>query len=249
MKKILLACTLLLNTLVCLAGDNAGVLWGQGNTFYNQKQYDSAIICFEKITALKPDKADIYFNLGNTYYRMNNIGMAVLNYERALQLKPDYKEAKENLLLTKSRMSNYIQEADDIFFITWWDSLTRGDMATMWAILSFITFSSIILLLFLRRLPKTIVAIPAQVPGILWFIWVCFMIIAYTSALNNNDKSKAVIMQNDAPLMNEDMKGKPLSLLPEGTTVKIKATKGEYEEVLLPDGRKGWVQKSWLNRV
>jgi hypothetical protein len=56
-------------------------------------------------------------------------------------------------------------------------------------------------------------------------------------------------MQNDAPLMNAEQKGKPLSLIPEGTTVRVKGSKGEYVEVSLPDGRVGWLQQSLINKI
>ncbi|MBC7554747.1 MAG: tetratricopeptide repeat protein [Taibaiella sp.] len=249
MKKIFLICHILFIVVSGYAADNNGTIWSRGNAFYKEKQYDSAAVYYEKLAALKPANAEVYFNLGDTYYRLNKVGMAVLNYERALRLEPENNEVKENLLLTKSRMANYIQQANDIFFITWWANLTRPDRATLWAVLAFITFSAIILILFLRRLPKSIIYIPVQVTGILWFVWVCCMVVAVASAQNSRERSTAVVMQNDAPLMNAELKGKPLSLLPEGTTLKINATRGDYAEVTLPDGRKGWVQLTWLVKV
>ena len=59
---------LLLSALHCLAAGNYPSLWQKGNSFYEQKQYDSAAVYFEQIAAVKPQNAEIYYNLGNTYY-------------------------------------------------------------------------------------------------------------------------------------------------------------------------------------
>ncbi len=250
MNKIIQTCILLLLTaLPAMAADDMGAFWGKATQLYKQKQYDSAATYFEKIATLKPKNAEVYYNLGNTYYRLNKVGMAVLNYRRALHLNPDYVEAKENLALTESRMANHVAQAKDIFFIGWWQTITAANNATLWAVLAFIVFSAIALVVFLRGVSKIVIGIPAQVPYLLGFIWICLLILAYASAQNSQDSGLAVIMQNDAPLLGDGMKGKPLSLLPEGTTVKVNATKGEYAEIIIPDGRKGYILQSWIAKI
>ena len=251
MKKIALVFLVLVVSLPQLmAADNYSALWSRGNELYRQKQYDSAAACFEQIAILKPRNAEIYYNLGNTYYRMNRIAMAVLNYERALKIDPEYKEAMENLMLTQSRISNHIQPGNEVFFMKWWEALTLGVKATMWAIWALLIFILMVGSVAFRRFQKADgwLRLPVQVPGILGFVWVCIIVLAVASAQNSQDSTSAVVLQNDAPLMNAEQKGKPLSLLPEGTTVKIIDMKGDFAEVVLPDGRKGWLQQSLLNK-
>ena len=251
MKKILLTGTIMLLTALQLfaAADNA-VVWGKANELYKQKQYDSAAAYFEQIATLKPQNAEVYYNLGNTYYRLNKVALAVLNYERALHTNPEYKEAKENLLLTQNRIANHVQPTNDIFFVAWWNSLTNVGNATLWAVLALITFVVVILIMLVNRFQKADgLRIPNQVAGVLIFAWICMLVLAYASAQSVNDSSSAVVMQNDAPLMAMEQKGKPLSLIPEGTTVKIKSIKGDFAEVTLPDGRSGWMQQNVLNKI
>ena len=251
MKKILLTGTIIILAALQIfaAADNTAI-WSRGNEFYKQKQYDSAVICFEQIAVLKPRNAEVYYNLGNTYYRLNKVAMAVLNYERALHIDPDYAEAKENLLLTQSRIANHVQPTNDIFFVAWWNTLTRVTNATPWAVAALLTFAGIILVLIFNRFQRPgAFRIPNQVPGLLAFMWVCMLILALAAAQNATDSGGAVVMQNDAPLMAMEQKGKPLSLVPEGTTVKILTVKGDFAEVTLPDGRRGWMQQSWLAKI
>lgn len=250
-KGILLTGALIILSTVCaLAADTGNAMWNRANQLYQQKEYDSALAYFEKIAASHPGTAEIYYNIGNTYYRLNKVAPAVLNYERALHINPDHKEARENLILTQNRISNHIQSVPEIFFIEWWRSLTKSSAANIWAVLSLITFVTIVLIMAVGRTSKTgVTIIPPQLMGILVFIWLCILVLAYFSAANASDSNKGVVMQNDSPLMNADLKGKPISLIPEGTTVRINAIRGEYADITLPDGRRGWVELGLVNKI
>jgi tetratricopeptide (TPR) repeat protein len=223
--------------------------WQKGNQFYQQKQYDSAAYFYEQIAALKPQNAEVYYNLGTTYYRLNKIGPAVLNFERALRLKPDYKEASENLVLTQSRISNHIVSGSDIFFVSWWQSLTSSKKASTWAIVSLIIFIIVLLCLLAKRFGKDKGRIPPQLIGILSFIWIIFILLAFTAAQNATTSNQAVVMEDNAPLMNNEQKGKPQSLLPEGTKVDVINEKTGWAEVRLADGRSGWIQQTVLTKI
>jgi hypothetical protein len=239
-----------LHSLATVETVDHNLLWQKGNEFYEQKQYDSAAYYFEQIAATKPQNADLYYNLGNTYYRLNKIALAVLNYERALQINPEHKEAKDNLTLAQSRISNHIQPANDIFFIKWWQTLTQPKSATAWAMWALAVFCLIIVLMLLRRFQKPGgIHLPIQLQGILVFVFVCLLIFSFTSANRNTQNASGVVMEADTPLMNNDQKGKPLALIPEGTVVKIVSEKSGWAEVRLPDGRTGWLQESLLSKI
>ena len=122
-------------------------LWQSGNRYYQQKQYDSAAYCYQQAAAARPDNATVYYNLANSYYRLNKIAPAVLNYERALRINPDMQEAADNLSFTESRIGNRIQPVQDIFFITWWNTITSGNKANSWAVAALISFIAIIAVL------------------------------------------------------------------------------------------------------
>ena len=248
-RPLLISLLCMLSSFQGLATGNYSAQWQKGAACYEQTKYDSAAWYFEQIAALKPKNAEVYYNLGNTYYRLNKVALAVLNYERALQINPGYKEAKDNLLLTQSRISNRIQGTSDIFFIDWWQNITHPRKAGLWAIAAIITFTLIIVCLAVRRFVKSGDKLPLQLPGILGFICVCFLILAFAASQRTYEVTAAVVMQNDAPLMNNEQKGKPLALVPEGTTVKIVSEKSNWIEVTLPDGRTGWLAQNLVNKV
>ncbi len=247
MRNLFLITAALIVSLQCYATGNYNSDWQKANSYYQQKQYDSAAIWYEQIAGLKPLNAEIYYNLGNTYYRLNKIGFAVLNYERAIKIKPDYKEAKENMILAQNRIANRIPEVADIFFVRWWEAITGAEKATAWAVTALVIFLLFIGLLLLKQLKK--MQTPVQLRGILVLLILCFLALAYISAQNSIQNKGAVIIAGDAPLMKSGLTGKPLLQVPEGTVVKIKEEKGDWLQVRLPNGVTGWLQKSLVSKI
>lgn len=221
--------------------------WDAGNRFYKQKQYDSAAIYFEKVAALKPQDEAVYYNLGNTYYRLNEIGLAVLNYERALKIAPGNKLAQDNLALTQSRIAKRIPEVEDIFFVQWWQSITAPGTTTLWSVLSLLFFLSIIAIALLRMYKKIQMS-NNRLQFVLGAVWVVTLILAFSSAMNKTHES-AVVTQNGVNLMSGGRQNKPTGSVPEGTKVDIEQQEAGMVEVTLPDGRKGWIDKTAITKI
>jgi hypothetical protein len=250
MKKILIIVILCLFWIGHLeAATNTTELWKQAAEYYQQRAYQSAANIYEQLGAQKPANADVYYNLGNTYYRLNKIGLATLNYERALRIDPNHTLAKDNLLLTRKRMTTEIKYAEDIFFIKWWTELTSPHTATPWAVFAFLCFVLMVSLFLLKLLGGDKVKLPVQLPYIVGFVWLLMLVPAFASAAKVKNSGRAVVMVNDSPLNPTEQKGKPLSQLPEGTTVVIKQIKGDQAEVVIPDGRTGWLQLSVVTQI
>jgi tetratricopeptide (TPR) repeat protein len=224
--------------------------WQRGVQNYQQKEYDSAVTYWERIAALNPQNVEVYYNLGNAYYRLNKIGPAVLNYNRALRLSPGNKNATDNLALAEARIVNRIPPVTDIFFITWWHSFTSGTTANIWAIVAWLLLALTIGLLFYKVWKRNNNHLLQRGIGISAAFWGVCLCIAFIAAGNKTAHSKAIIMQADAPFMsNQQGTGKAQAYLPEGTTLQLKTDVGDWIEVILPDGRMGWVQKTWFIKI
>jgi tetratricopeptide (TPR) repeat protein len=223
--------------------------WQAANTFYHQKQYDSAATHYELLARSKPQNASLYFNLGNTYYKLNNIGLAVLNYERALRIDEGYKEAKENLALSHARTSNNISGSQEIFFVSWWHNISSPNNHSMWAMLSLLSFLVGILLFIVRKYFAYSLKFGSQVNGFIFFACVLFMVPAYSSAQQFSNSDEAIVLVKDAPLMNAELKNKAASLLPEGTKVTVLTEKGSMTEIRLADGRQGWIDNKLISKI
>ena len=251
MKNIFLTGIVLLVVVFrSLAADSIADAWQKGTEHYRQKKYDSAAVYFNRVATARPHSTDVFYNLGNTYYRMDKIGLAILNYERALHADPDNKNAKANLLVAQNHMSNHVQEADTIFLVTWWDVLISASLQTTWALLSLLLSVAAVAVMWVRKkATKTGAGKVSPLLVALGVIWFCTTVLAIASAAGSAGDNAAVVMQEDAPLMQEAHAGKAVSLIPEGTLVRIKGSKESYIEVTLPDGRTGWMKQELVNKI
>lgn len=241
--------TLLILTLCIQALAAGNATWDKANKFYEQKEYDSAVYYYKQLSKTAPRNAEVYYNLGNTYYRLNDIGHSVLNYEKALKYNPDHKKASDNLYLAKSRISNRIQEVPVIFFIRWWRSITKSNLANTYAIIAAGLFILLIVYYSLKRLDKINIDLPTQLSAGILIVSIVFIILGIVSANRVVADNKAVVMQGDAPFTLQPGSSTSQSLIPEGTTVKVTNEDGSWTEVILPDGRTGWMSRSVLSKI
>ena len=233
---------------ITFAGNKENDLWQQANNFFKQKNYEQAANLYEQLAASKPYDALLYFNLGNAYYKLNNIGDAVLNYQRALRIQPSFQEAKDNLELTMSRIPNRIPSAGDIFFIQWWKGITNATLSGFWAAFSLFLFLSSLGLLTMQKFGK--INFNGSKISLFGFIFcTLFLLFAFSSANRKSAHNTAVVMQHDAVFTLEASNGKAVSFIPEGTTVSIEDEQKEMLQVVLPDGRKGWMNKQLVEVI
>ncbi|RYZ53507.1 MAG: tetratricopeptide repeat protein [Sphingobacteriales bacterium] len=248
MRKLFVLFLLLPLLSLHAAAQGYNATWQQANAFYNAKQYDQAAGLYEKLAQSQAGNAEVFYNLGNTYYRLNRIGPAVLNFQRALQRDPGHRSATENLELTSSRIPNRIVEPQDIFFVSWWKSLTSAQLADVWAVLSLILFIAGLVLLLLRRWRKVPEHLGNRGAAIVLVVSFTFLLFAYTASERKMMRHKAVVMSHDAPFTDEGSK-QAKSLIPEGTTVTAMGEDQGRIRVILPDGRSGWMDASVLEKI
>lgn len=248
MKKALLFFLLLLS-INSFADVPYNQWWQKANSFYQQKNYDSAVSYYEQLAALNPENPVIFYNLGNGYFRLNRIGPSVLNYERALKLNPDYKEASDNLELTQSRISNRIQPSGEVFFVRWWNSLTKTSLAGTWAITALVLFILTLAIIVARRIGRAPSWLQPQIAGFTTTLCVVVLLLAYSAANKTKNHDRAVVMEQDTPVKSNLKESKTQLLLPEGTVIRIEAEEGGWAEIKLPDGRGGWMKKDALERI
>lgn len=238
--------------LVCLIKANASIpynqYWSKANNFYVDKEYDSAVIYYEKIAASKPANHELYYNLGNAYYRLNQIGLSILNYKRALRLQPNYSKAQDNLVLAQSRMSKNINPAKDIFFIRWWKAITNPGSAQILAIISLVLFLIVAGIFFYSRWKKNASQVQQTILYTSIFLFCIMMITAIVSARKKSSHDEAVVLDSDA-IFKVDIKGTKTEMLPEGTIVEFEEAEGDWIKVELPDSRQGWMRTSSLEII
>lgn len=226
----------------------AADLWHRADSFYAVGQYDSALAYYLQYGELEGYSVGLHYNLGSAYYRLHELGPAVLHFEKARFLAPGDQQIKENLQLTKSQIPHRIAEQEPVFFIRWWEAATRADLSNFWAISSLVLFLVLLALGWARYFSfSPSISLKAMAGGAM--VLCVFLVLAYYAADRRRDSGKAVVMAANAPLQLSPEPGTPSSLIPEGTTVRWGTERGGWVELTLPDGRKGWMEKVYLEKI
>ena len=218
---------------------------------YMQENYQAAAELYEEALQ-NGTNADVYYNLGNAYYRLKDMGKAVLNYERALVLDPGNEDIRYNLDICESKLVDQFNKPSEMFFITWLKDLVYSKNADDWGILGVVFF---VLLFFFWGLYRYGHAIVLRKMG--FFIALMFLLLSILTNIaaafaywKYTDDSRAVIVVESPFYKGSNDKEEPLRTLNPGTTVDViqENSKGWWE-IVLPNGKKGWIEQDRAIKV
>jgi tetratricopeptide (TPR) repeat protein len=224
----------------------------QGVTYFTAGSYNEALQAWNDIYRTGYRSANLDYNIGNAYFKINNIPLAILFYERAYLLNPADENINYNLQVAKTLIVDRFQEIPQLFFVKWFNFVSLILSTNTWAVISIMTF-----LIFLLFLSVYIYSGKHRnkVFGF-WFALLFLFISGISLAFTIRNKSlvynshKAIIT---SPVANgkssPDKSGNDLFVLHEGTKVTIEDEVGEWLEIRLSDGNKGWVPGNSLVKI
>jgi tetratricopeptide (TPR) repeat protein len=216
----------------------------QGGTYFTAGSYKEALQAWTEIYNTGCRSANLDYNIGNAYFKLNNIPLAILFYERAYLLKPLDENINYNLQIARSLIVDRFQEIPEIFFVRWYNVVSLILTTNSWARISITTF-----ILFLLALSLYIYSsrYHHKVIGF-WLAIFLFIVSLTTLAFTIRNKSlvynshKAIITsQQLSGKSSPDKSGNDLFILHEGTKVTVEDEVGEWTEIRLSDGNKGWI--------
>jgi len=226
--------------------------FNQGVTYFTAGSYKEALQAWTDIYKTGYRSASLDYNIGNAYFKLNNVTQAILFYERAYLLKPADEDITYNLQIARTLVVDRFQEIPELFFVRWYNLISLFISTNSWARISI--FSFILSLLFLSLYIYSS-GYRQKVFGF-WFA-IAFFVLAFTSFMftvrNKSlvyDSNKAIIT---TPVVSgkssPDNSGTDLFVLHEGTKVTVEDEVGEWLEIRLSDGNKGWVPLNSLNKI
>jgi tetratricopeptide (TPR) repeat protein len=227
-------------------------LFKSASELYKKGQFDTAVVIYKKLQTQGYESAQLFYNLGNAYYKQKMLPEAILNYERAKKLAPLDEDIDFNLQLAQSMVVDKINLLPEFFLKTWIRSITGIFDPDSWGILSIIMFilALVLTLIYLFTLKQTVKRVT--------FWLVCsFLVVSLLSALLGfsqkeviNDKTKAIVMQASVTLKSSpDEKGTDLFVIHEGLKVTITDEVGEWREIRIADGNKGWLRLADIEAI
>jgi len=224
----------------------------QANALYIQGEYLQAINLYERIIQEYGVSPELFFNLGNAYFKTHDIARAILNYERALRLNPRFADARYNLEIAQLRVLDNIVSDDDFFLKRWISKMISFYTSNQWLYVSWILFilSLAGVLLFVFGRTRALRKIAFSVTLIVF----SFSALALTfSTVRKNqlqNQKEAIVMIGVIPVKSApDRSGTNLFELREGTKVRVRTILGDWAEIVIGDGRIGWVELRQIEQI
>jgi len=224
----------------------------EGVELYNNGDFRAAAEIWSDINDAGYDNFELFYNLGNAWFKLNEIPMAILFYERALLRRPGDEDTRYNLAIANTLTKDRFESIPRIFIVRWFDRASLAISSDLWAIISATAFILTLLMtlffLFLSRYNLKVISF--------WLSLLFF--IASVSSITFSFRSRKLVYNSDEAIIISPVVtgrstpsegGNELFVIHAGLKVKTGEKIGEWTEIQLPDGNKGWVTVASLEKI
>ncbi len=224
----------------------------QANLKYSEGYFTHALELYYEALALGVESAELYYNTGNTYFKLGKFPRAILNYERALRLQPGDENTRFNLQLANLRIVDKIEPLPELFYKRWWRSLINLNHADVWGRWAIILLAGSVLLavVYLVSTPTLVKRSTFYLSLLMISTSILFLALAYLSHHYSEKRNEAIVIQpsltvKSAPNDNST----DLFVINEGTKVWITDQIGEWKEVRIANGNRGWSKREAIEII
>lgn len=245
MKRIIIILTVVAMLPMGSFANNFTAELDSASSCYQATQYEQAIAIYENIVSQGYESSELYFNLGNAYYKSNKFPYAIANYERALKLNSTDEDIQFNLQLANTHVVDKIDVLPEFFLKTWGQSLVRAFTSNQWAIISIASFVVCLVLLLIFFLSDRMMLRKVTFSVGLLLLICAFFTFRFSGKQKDmlmNEPDAIVVTPSVVVKSSPDNMGTELFLIHEGLKVKVTNQQGDWSEIKLSDGNKGWVK-------
>lgn len=248
MKKIISFLAITLVFLVCAQASDLWFDFGKANNLYRSGQYSQAVTQYQSILDQGIENGVLYYNLANSYFKQGQLAKAVLNYERAKLFIPQDQDLRTNYQYVMSAIGLTEQYLAGTKLDRLWDKLfsrlTINFLTGICVFLWWMICLGFIAILFFGKLKKYI-----QPVCLINMIVLFFLVLAVGRKTVYFDRA-AIILEKQ-----QDAKFEPFLLatsyfsLPQGSLVEILETSQGWIKIRRFDGKIGWVDSQYLEKI
>ena len=215
------------------------------DSLYQSHNYRQALNVYTLLLDQHPNSPTLLFNIANCHYRLNDIPHAILYYERAIIQNPSDNEARRNLSLAVSKAKNKYTTGEELKAIAIFQTISGFLSVNGWAIASLVGLALTALFSIMLKITKR-----KKIRGLLratLTLSVASIVISHVFALYRHSElsnRNNAIITTATPLMTtpDTTFATKRETLPASTKVSVSdTTLGRWLEIILPDGKKGWV--------
>lgn len=224
----------------------------QGVKNYSSGNFKEATALWTEIYNTGYRSASLNYNIANAYFKLQNFPQAILFYERAFLLDPTNEDINYNLQIARTMIVDRFQAIPELFFVRWYNFISLFLSSNQWAFISIFSFFLFLILLSLYVFSASYIY---KVTG---FWLALFFLIISASSIVFSQRNKYLVYDSHTAIIfspvvsgksSPDPSGTDLFVLHEGTKVSIEDEVGEWYEIRLSDGNKGWIPANSLNII
>lgn len=253
MKRFILYTILLVVSVVAMGAEPmSSEHWETGNKAYIDGDYNKAIAEYNAILDGGEYSMKLYYNLANAYFKVGSIGKAILYYNKALRIAPSQEDIRHNLAIAEAQTKDRIVAIPEFFINRWLRTLRNTMSCGTWSLLSLLFFGVLLSFTLLFLLASRIRWRKVGFYGAL-FSLVMFVAVTSFAISSRNDilqHEEAIVMGSAVSIKSSpDRSATDLFVLHEGTKVRIIAEVDEWREIVIADGKKGWVEVKNIEQI
>src|SRR5690554_6716104 len=232
---------------------NPQALFYQANKLYEEGRYEEAAASYRQLLDRGYESGNLYFNLGNTCFRLGRTGWAVLFYEKAKKLIPRDADLRANLGYALEGVEEGTPDWRREVFQNLINFFPTGQLVLITSICFFLLIAMIITALLTDRQqasPRS----PGET-GRTWrplarylcgSIFLLFLALTGLQYFHGLTPSGVAVEDGGAARYEPAPEATVHFLLAEGSRVKITGEKDEWYLITRRDGRRGWVEKQYI---
>ena len=253
MKKFA-AIILLAATLIPAAGAEAGEAealsrFREANALYAAQDFGGAARLYRQLVEEGWKSAPLYFNLANACFKEGDLGRAILNYRKARNLSPGDPEINKNLHYARDSIRDDLAALRPGFYSRIKRSVVRFFPLRTWFILSTVLYTLtviwVIFSLLIRPLSKFLTPV---LKGLLPLVIISAVITAL--AYGYYRAPRGIILSSEVTARYGPAEEDAAAFqLHEGSEVRIARRENGWIQVILPDGKTGWIPSDSLGRI
>ncbi|MGD8288997.1 MAG: tetratricopeptide repeat protein [Gemmatimonadota bacterium] len=237
-------------TVVVMAISGTGLhaqqeIFERGNQLYQDGDFAGAVDAYEAVMSAGFESAELHYNLANAYFKSGELGRSILEWERALALSPGDEDAQANLELARSLTQDAVEPLPRFWLLSAlsrWVRLLPRSLLILMVGGAWLTGGVAVVTRILAR--------SADVQR--WAGWLAVAAAVVVAVFGTNlvvrelglgQPERAVILAEAVPVRSAPSDDDDLTLfeIHEGTSVRVEQRTGMWAEVVLDDGKVGWV--------
>lgn len=218
----------------------------RANQLYQEGDYAGAIEAYEAVLMAGFRSGGLEYNLGNAYFKSGDLGRSILHWERASVLAPGDPDIRANLDLARQLTVDAVEPLPRFWLLAvlaWWVGLLPRAALVAVVAIAWLSFTSGAAMRVLARgeWARRVGSWLAAGGGVAVLILGTNLFVRESRLW---EPERAVILAEAAAVRSAPAQDDDLVIFEvhEGTRLRIDRRTGDWAEVVLDDGKVGWVR-------